>query len=235
MRKDRWFQILKLFSKRCDFWTFSNLRKVLKDNCLQNSTDFHKLNCFKILVFFSKTFFLKELIYFSKTHLLQKPHLLFKNSSTSKHSSTSQKLIYFKKLIYFWKTHLLQKLIYFSKTHLLQKTHLLLKNSTHFLERCWQIWRPFFVRRNIFKKQSQVFFTLEVKMEEEKRKRLFWTLIWCSSFFGKWFEAKHKKKQKKQSNKYRDPSQQLFTRRTCHISTRIFSTTKNLTATSMNE
>ena len=198
MRKDRWFQILKLFSKRCDFWTFSNLRKVLKDNCLQNSTDFHKLNCFKILVFFSKTFFLKELIYFSKTHLLQKPHLLFKNSSTSKHSSTSQKLIYFKKLIYFWKTHLLQKLIYFSKTHLLQKTHLLLKNSTHFLERCWQIWRPFFVRRNIFKKQSQVFFTLEVKMEEEKRKRLFWTLIWCSFFFWKmiWGKTQEEAKQK---------------------------------------
>ena len=128
MRKDRWFRILKFFSKRCDFWKFSNLRKVLKYNCFQNNTDFHKLNYFKILVFFlksllferthllfenssspknSSTFekliYFKTLIYFSETHLPQKLHLLLENSSTSKNSSTFQKLIYFKKLVYFSK------------------------------------------------------------------------------------------------------------------------------------
>ena len=51
-----------------------------------------------------------------------------------------------------------------------------------------------------------MFFTLEVKMEEEKRKRLFWTLILRSFFLKTQEEAK------KQSNEFRDPSQQIFTR-----------------------
>ena len=67
-------------------------------------------------------------------------------------------------------------------------------------------------KKYLFKKSQVFFHSLEVKMGEEKRKRPFWTLIWCSFFFGKRFEAKHKKKQKKQSNEYRDPSQQIFTR-----------------------
>ena len=102
---------LKFFSKRCDFWKFSNLRKVLKYNCFQNITDSHKLNYFKILMFFLKNL------------LFERTHLLFENSSTPKTSSTFQKLIYFKKLIYF------------SETHLLQKTHLLLKNSSTFCQK----------------------------------------------------------------------------------------------------
>ena len=106
MRKDRWFRILKFFSKRCDFWKFSNLRKLLNYNCFKNITDSHKLNYFKILIFFLENL------------LFERTHLLFENSSTPKTSSTFQKLIYFKKLIYF------------SETHLLQKTHLLLKNSS---------------------------------------------------------------------------------------------------------
>ena len=95
MRKDRWFRILKFFSKRCDFWKFSNLRKLLNYNCFKNITDSHKLNYFKILIFFLENL------------LFERTHLLFENSSSWTKSSTSQKVIYFKKVIYFSKTHLL--------------------------------------------------------------------------------------------------------------------------------
>ena len=168
MRKDRWFRILKCFSKRCDFWKFSNLRKVLKYNCFQNITDSHKLNYFKILMFFLKNL------------LFERTHLLFENSSTPKTSSTFQKLIYFKKLIYF------------SETHLLQKTHLLLKNSSTFCQ-----------KEYLFKKSHG---------GKEKESDRFGLLFRVAFFCGKRFEEKHKKRQKKQSNEYRDPSQQIFTR-----------------------
>ena len=110
-------------------------------------------------------------IFFWKSLLFGRTHLLFENSSTSKHSSTFRKLIYFKTLIYFSKTHLLFKnsstskhsstfqkliylknLIYFSRSHLVQKAHLLLKTQS--------------------------------KKGEEKRKQSFWTPISRSFFFG---------------------------------------------------
>ena len=68
-----------------------------------------------------------------------------------------------------------------------------------------------------FRKKSEAFFHLEVKMVEAKKKAIDFGPVFGVAFFGKRFEEKNKEKQ--------NQSNDIFT---CHISRGNFHDTKNL-------
>ena len=74
-----------------------------------------------------------------------------------------------------------------------------------------------------------MFFFLEVKIVEGKKKAIVFGPIFGVAFFGKRFEGKKKEKQNQSNDEYRpSPTTNIYERNTCHISRGNFHDTKNL-------